>query len=75
MQTREQTADVGRKGPSSDRRYVLKGQALEAPALDMVIQKLAADTMLPRLIDGEVAALLVRLGFEATNIRYSVMHK
>src|ERR1700754_1281717 len=33
MQTREQTADPGSRHPSSSRRYVLKGQALEAPAL------------------------------------------
>ena len=32
MQTREQTADTGQR-PSSGRRYVLKGQAIEAPAL------------------------------------------
>src|SRR5262245_44685609 len=33
MQSREQIADAGRNGPSSARRYVLKGQTLEAPAL------------------------------------------
>jgi 16S rRNA (cytidine1402-2'-O)-methyltransferase len=33
MQTREQTADADRQPPSSGRRYVLKGQAHEAPAL------------------------------------------
>ncbi len=33
MQTREQTADADRQHPPSGRRYVLKGQAHEAPAL------------------------------------------
>jgi 16S rRNA (cytidine1402-2'-O)-methyltransferase len=33
MQTREQTADAGRQRPSSPRRYLLKGQIHEAPAL------------------------------------------
>src|SRR5262245_3839326 len=32
MHAREQTADTGRR-PSSSRRYVLRGQAIEAPAL------------------------------------------
>src|SRR5262245_55487572 len=32
MQTREQTTDTDRR-PSSGRRYTLRGQALEAPAL------------------------------------------
>jgi 16S rRNA (cytidine1402-2'-O)-methyltransferase len=33
MQTRAQTADAGRQRPSSGRRYLLKGQVIEAPAL------------------------------------------
>jgi 16S rRNA (cytidine1402-2'-O)-methyltransferase len=33
MQTREQIVDAGRQRPSSGRRYLLKGQVLEAPAL------------------------------------------
>jgi 16S rRNA (cytidine1402-2'-O)-methyltransferase len=33
MQAREQTADADRQGPPAGRRYLLKGQALEAPAL------------------------------------------
>jgi 16S rRNA (cytidine1402-2'-O)-methyltransferase len=33
MQAREQTADTGSRHPSSPRRYIVKGHALEAPAL------------------------------------------
>jgi hypothetical protein len=48
---------------------------LEAPLPDVMAQKLATDAMLARLVDGEIAALLVGLGFEAADVRLPVMHK
>jgi hypothetical protein len=48
---------------------------LEASLPEVMIQKLAADAVLARLVDGEITALLVGLGLETADVRLNVMHK
>jgi hypothetical protein len=47
---------------------------LESFLLDVMVQKLAADAMFPRLRAGEVAALLVGVGFETADVRAGGSH-
>lgn len=49
--------------------------SLEAALPEVMIQKLAADAVFARLVDGEITALLVGLGLETADVRLSVMHK
>jgi hypothetical protein len=50
--------------------------ALEAPAADVVLEKLAADRVSAGLGGVEIAALLIRLGLEPKDVRCSsVLHK